>query len=118
MKTGRPSRFTKQQQAAIETRGVSIGLSAGAGCGKTFVLIERFLSDLEPRAASVPQADDRLARTVAITFTERAAREMRNRIRAACRRRLEERPKDEAEHWISLLRRVETARISTIHAFC
>lgn len=40
--------LTPQQTAAISTRGVSIALSAGAGCGKTFVLTRRFLTHLQP----------------------------------------------------------------------
>ena len=36
--------LTEQQQRALAARGVSVALSAGAGCGKTFVLTERFLA--------------------------------------------------------------------------
>ena len=66
--------FTPQQSAAIFTRGVSIALSAGAGCGKTFVLTQRFLAGLDPVAAGETAAE--LHQFVAITFTERAAREI------------------------------------------
>ncbi len=72
--------LTDEQRSAITTTEVSVGLSAGAGCGKTFVLTERFLANLGPESGRDP-----LRRIVAITFTEAAAREMRNRIRAACR---------------------------------
>ena len=34
--------LSDQQRRAVETRHVSVALSAGAGCGKTFVLTERF----------------------------------------------------------------------------
>ena len=40
--------LTDQQRRAITARGVSVALSAGAGCGKTFVLTERFLAKLDP----------------------------------------------------------------------
>ncbi len=60
----------------------------------------------------------RLGQLVAITFTERAAREMRDRIREKCRSRLIECPEEEAEHWLELLRELDSARISTIHSFC
>ena len=63
--------LTDEQREAIETRGVSIALSAGAGCGKTFVLTERFLTELAPDARAV-RAE--LSEVVAITFTERARR--------------------------------------------
>lgn len=104
--------LTSQQQAAMRA-DVSIGLSAGAGCGKTFVLTRRFLSHLSPGTEAFE-----LSRLVAITFTERAAREMRNRIRKECRSRLENCPDDEAEHWLALTRQLDAARVSTIHSFC
>jgi ATP-dependent helicase/nuclease subunit A len=106
--------LTDQQRKAIAARGVSVALSAGAGCGKTFVLTERFLSHLDPGRANPA----RLGQLVAITFTERAAREMRDRIREKCRDRLIKCPEGEVEHWLALLRELDTARISTIHSFC
>lgn len=110
--SGRP-KYTPQQDKAIHTRNVSIALSAGAGCGKTFVLTQRFLAGLEPGA------DETELRTmVAITFTERAAREMRDRIRTACQQRLQTSPVDEVQFWLGVLRGLDAARISTIHAFC
>lgn len=109
------SGLTDQQQRALTARGASVALSAGAGCGKTFVLTERFLAELEPDGAA---GRPRLGQVVAITFTERAAREMRDRIRAACSRRLLECPDDQAAYWLELVRDLDSARISTIHAFC
>ena len=110
-----PSRpkFTEQQATAIETRGVSIALSAGAGCGKTFVLTQRFLKGLEPGSDSTE-----LHSLVAITFTDKAAREMRDRIRSACNQRLQQCESDEVEHWLAILRGLDSARVSTIHSFC
>jgi ATP-dependent helicase/nuclease subunit A len=108
--------LTDQQRAAIRTRKVSVALSAGAGCGKTFVLTKRFLSHLEP--AENRGAATRLNQLVAITFTERAAREMRKRIREACHQRLQEAGDDQVPYWRELLRELDSARISTIHAFC
>lgn len=106
-------RYTEQQARAILTQGVSIALSAGAGCGKTFVLTQRFLTQLEPG----PTTAD-LETLVAITFTDRAAREMRDRVREACHQRLETCTGDELDHWVNVLRGLDTARISTIHSFC
>lgn len=108
--------WTKQQRLAIETRDVSVALSAGAGCGKTFVLTERFLDYFRPGPDSL-RAND-LGRLIAITFTDRAAREMRERIRHKCFDELLRSPDAEAEHWSSLVRQLDRARISTIHAFC
>ncbi len=109
--------LTEQQHRAVTARGVSVALSAGAGCGKTYVLTERFLSHIEPAGAD-GVGGARLGELVAITFTERAAREMRDRIRRACRQRLLECPDAQAEHWLGLFRQLDAARISTIHAFC
>ena len=105
--------YTDQQAAAISTRDVSIALSAGAGCGKTFVLTQRFLKLIEPGTPA-----DRLSRIVAITFTERAAREMRDRIRETCLMQLRNCPENEVEHWQTVIRGLDSARISTIHSFC
>jgi ATP-dependent helicase/nuclease subunit A len=116
--SGGEKNLTDEQRSAIYNRDVSIGLSAGAGCGKTFVLTRRFLTHLEPpepgqNAFTVP-----LSRVVAITFTDRAAREMRDRIRAQCAERLRDCPEEEVSHWLSILRGLDAARISTIHSFC
>jgi len=106
--------LTDQQRRAVTTRGVSVALSAGAGCGKTFVLTERFLAELEPD----PESPPRLSQLIAITFTDRAAREMRDRIRTACADRLRRCSEDEVDHWLALIRELDSARISTIHSFC
>jgi ATP-dependent helicase/nuclease subunit A len=105
-------RLTDQQRLAVGTRGVSVVLSSGAGCGKTFVLTERYLSHLRDDGAEVGQI-------VAITFTDRAARQMRGRIRDSVRDHLRGAASDdEAAAWARHLRGLETAPISTIHAFC
>ncbi|MFH1302937.1 MAG: UvrD-helicase domain-containing protein, partial [Planctomycetota bacterium] len=105
--------YTDQQAAAINRREVSIALSAGAGCGKTFVLTQRFLKLIEPGTPP-----DRLSHIVAITFTERAAREMRDRIRETCLSQLRNCPVEEVGHWQTVIRGLDSARISTIHSFC
>jgi ATP-dependent helicase/nuclease subunit A len=110
--------LTKEQRAAIDCRKHSVALSAGAGCGKTSVLTERFLSHLD----SISYADSkrtRLGQLIAITFTDAAAREMRSRIRKACFDRLQEAKTEESQQlWLRQLREIDAARISTIHAFC
>jgi ATP-dependent helicase/nuclease subunit A len=106
------SALTSQQQEAVYRRDVSVVLSSGAGCGKTHVLTERYLSYLREDGAEVNQI-------VAITFTERAARQMRGRIRQAVLRHVDEAQADDAvQRWERHLRGLETAQISTIHAFC
>jgi ATP-dependent helicase/nuclease subunit A len=79
--------LTDEQRRVIGTRDVSMALSAGAGCGKTFVLTERYLAALDPRDLT-GRPPLNLHEIVAITFTERAAREMRDRIRTKCYQRL------------------------------
>jgi ATP-dependent helicase/nuclease subunit A len=106
------SQLTSQQDAAVNRRGVSVILASGAGCGKTHVLTERYLSHLRDDYAEVNQL-------VAITFTDRAARQMRDRIRRAILNELHQAANDaDAERWSRHLRALETAQISTIHAFC
>ena len=112
-----PPKLTDEQQAALSTRDCSVALSAGAGCGKTFVLTERFLSHLE--YSPDVDASAQLGKLIAITFTDRAAREMRDRIRKNVRERLRTAAAGpEADHWLQILRRLDGAKISTIHSFC
>ena len=121
--------LTDEQRQAVVTTDVGVAVSAGAGCGKTSVLTARFLTHLERTELDVDveevhegQTSDTaglLRKLVAITFTDRAAREMRDRIRKDVRKRLTQASiEDEANHWLDVLRRLESAQISTIHSFC
>jgi ATP-dependent helicase/nuclease subunit A len=104
--------LTSQQANAVQRREASIVLSSGAGCGKTHVLTRRYLSHLLHDGAEVGQV-------VAITFTDRAAREMRDRIRRAILAHLDAAVSDaDVQRWEKHLRDLEAAQISTIHAFC
>ncbi len=116
MKKKNKTNLTAEQQAALSAHDRSVSLAAGAGCGKTFVLTERFLSYLDPCLAE-PSAE--LSELVAITFTDAAAREMRDRIRRRCYERWQaaEEPSEQSG-WKQLLSTLDGARISTIHAFC
>jgi ATP-dependent helicase/nuclease subunit A len=102
--------LTDEQRRAVFTRDVSVLLSSGAGCGKTHVLTERYLAHLRDGAE--------VGQIVAITFTERAARQMRGRIRNTLFAHLRSAGDDDVETWTRHLRNLETAPISTIHAFC
>jgi ATP-dependent helicase/nuclease subunit A len=104
-------KYTEAQEQAITLDG-NLVVTAGAGSGKTRVLVARYLRLLDTNA-------DELTDILAITFTEKAAREMRERVRDAT----EQRARDAAdlaarERWEDLRARVEAARIGTIHAFC
>ncbi len=108
--------LTAEQRLALDAHDRSVSLAAGAGCGKTFVLTERFLSYLDPSVLG-PVAE--LTELVAITFTDAAAREMRERIRNRCYQRLQEASSEgEKQSWQQLIPAMDEARISTIHSFC
>ena len=112
----RPAPLTPAQQEVVADLGRNWCVTSGAGCGKTRVLVERYIRFLE---ADLELPLERLA---AITFTEMAAAEMRDRIRRACRDRLEEaRSAGDAvriERWLQRYWDVDVAPIHTIHGFC
>ena len=89
-----------EQLRAIEEPGV-VFVSAGAGTGKTTVIVERFCKAVCERGLDVDSL-------LVITYTERAAGELRGRIR----RRLQELERHD------LARELDAAWISTIHGFC
>jgi ATP-dependent exoDNAse (exonuclease V) beta subunit len=93
--------LTEQQECAVERRRGGLLLAAGAGSGKTAVLVERFV-----RAVLVDGIAP--ARILAITFTDRAAGELAQRLR---QRFLD---LGEREH----ARDVEAAIVGTFHTFC
>ncbi len=93
--------LTVEQQSPVERRGESLLLSAAAGSGKTSVLVERFVRAVREDGVA-PSA------ILAITFTERAAGELRSRVRA---RLLELGDRQGA-------RDTEAAFVGTFHGFC
>ncbi len=105
--------WTDAQREAIETRGQRVIVSAGAGSGKTRVLVERFLRLLAENSSW------RVADIVAVTFTEKAAREMVSRIRREIRSRIEQAASvEERERWRAHRNALDSARIGTIHSLC
>jgi ATP-dependent helicase/nuclease subunit A len=105
--------FTEQQARAIQTHDKNLIVVAGAGSGKTRVLVERYLNLLEKN----PEWS--LNALVAITFTREAAFEMRNRVRKELENRLHQAQiDDEAKRWSGLLAQMDSARIDTIHGLC
>jgi ATP-dependent helicase/nuclease subunit A len=103
--------LTEVQRQAASEREKDVIVTAGAGSGKTRTLVARYVSLLaegfEPR------------RVVAVTFTEKAAREMRSRVRDALSRLTQEaQSEDERQLWITLGTRMDAARIGTIHSLC
>jgi ATP-dependent helicase/nuclease subunit A len=89
-----------EQLAAVEASG-TVFVSAGAGTGKTSVLVERYVRAVCERGLDIESI-------LVITYTRKAAGELRSRIRAA----LVERERHD------LARELDGAWISTIHGFC
>ncbi len=94
-------------QKSKEEINRSFLVSASAGTGKTRVLVDRYVNILKQTQTTVDQI-------VAITFTEKAAGEMRERIR----RTLRSATQTSALNINETLDKLSTAPISTIHSFC
>jgi ATP-dependent exoDNAse (exonuclease V) beta subunit len=92
-------RWNPEQRAAVDRRG-HVFVAAGAGTGKTAVLVERVLAQV---LGGTP-----IDRILAITFTDRAASELRRRVREGL----------ELAGEMERARAIDTAWISTIHRFC
>ena len=102
--------YTLEQKQAIETLGNDVVVSAGAGSGKTGVLVERFIRIItHTLSAELPAAQQAgVENILVITFTEKATKEMKQRIVTELNR----------HRLVAARRQVETAYISTIHGFC
>jgi ATP-dependent helicase/nuclease subunit A len=100
----------QQAEAAFEIQK-HISVTAGPGSGKTTVLVERYLHILRERHLSIDQI-------VAITFTNRAANEMRERLRTRLNEILLTASGDERKRWLGYKRTLDGAVITTIHGFC
>jgi ATP-dependent helicase/nuclease subunit A len=102
-----PREPTPEQAAAIAVRGRDVLLEAGAGTGKTGVMVDRYCrlvcdSGLSPDSI------------LAFTFTDKAAAELRQRIRTELARRAER----GSERAAAALAGIGGAWITTIHGFC
>ncbi len=96
----RVEKFTPEQKRAIGLVGRDLCVSAGAGSGKTGVLVERFVRLVKK---GIPVSE-----ILCITFTEKATAEMKQRVAERLHSRGMERQRQE----------VEFAYISTIDSFC
>lgn len=106
-----------KQERIVKTLEGPLFVSAGAGSGKTFTLTQRVLYALKPGSKprdqwvdpTVPEAFlDSIDQVLAITFTDKAAQELKERIRSALR----------AEGLAEEAEKVDNAWISTIHGMC
>jgi ATP-dependent helicase/nuclease subunit A len=92
--------LTEKQKKAVQTVGKNILVSAGAGTGKTRVLVERILHLLRTQKAT-------LTELLVLTFTEKAANEIKERLSEGFRNM----------NLVGPRRDLEKAAISTFHGF-
>ncbi len=97
-------RFTEEQRACVEQLAGPVDISAGAGSGKTFTLTQRIAAALADPASGVDDIDQ----ICAITFTRKAAAELKGRVRSTLR----------AQGRLDQAMKVDGAWISTIHGMC
>ncbi|HEX6717635.1 MAG TPA: UvrD-helicase domain-containing protein, partial [Pyrinomonadaceae bacterium] len=100
----------EQASAAYEI-DKHISVTAGPGSGKTTVLVERYVHILREHSLSIDQI-------VAITFTNRAANEMHERLRSELNQMLRIANEEERRRWLNYKRTLDGAVITTIHGFC
>ena len=108
------ARVLADQEARDRIRGdldATLIVEAAAGTGKTTELVHRVMALLEQGKAT-------LARLVAVTFTEKAAGEMKLRLRTEIERARGRATKEERARLDLALAELEEAHIGTIHGFC
>lgn len=104
-------KWTEEQRAAIETHGCNLLVAAGAGSGKTAVLVERII-----KMITHPTKPIDIDRLLVVTFTNAAASEMKERIAKAIGEELRKHSKSkQLQRQLTLLNR---ASITTMHSFC
>ena len=91
----------------------SFVVEAAAGTGKTTVLVARIINVLASGHAGAT-----IDKIVAVTFTEKAAGELKLRLREELESARQREGGDRRERLEQALRYLEEARVSTIHGFC
>ncbi|PGS52078.1 helicase-exonuclease AddAB subunit AddA [Bacillus sp. AFS041924] len=105
------TKWTVDQQKAIDFEGSDILVAAAAGSGKTAVLVERIIQKII-RDENPINVDELLV----VTFTKASAQEMKERIGIALEKQLVNNP--ESDHLRKQASLLNKASISTIHSFC
>lgn len=103
--------WTKPQLDAIEHRGSDLLLSAAAGSGKTAVLTARLI-----RLLTSPDSDVKPSEVLAVTFTNAASAEMRDRLFSAALELVRTDPSNARAR--ELVASIASVKICTIHSFC
>lgn len=104
-------KWTKEQQAVIDSRNSNLLVAAAAGSGKTAVLVERIIQMITDKENPID-----IDKLLVVTFTNAAASEMRERIGDAIGKALDKDP--ENRHLQNQLVLLNKASITTIHSFC
>jgi ATP-dependent helicase/nuclease subunit A len=116
MSTRKPAPDQGDRERAINARDENVIADAGAGTGKTTLLVARVVGLVAPEDDGPALA---LGRVAAITFTRKAAGELRLRIREAFLRELARRDLTalRRERLAAALGALDTAHVGTIHSF-
>ena len=105
--------YNPEQRQAIKTRNKDILVAAGAGCGKTFVMIERIADNIIEKVASVDQL-------LVVTYTKAAASEMRVKLANKINDLLADSQysEDEKTYLRTQADLIGQSDICTLHKFC
>ncbi|EJO5348335.1 helicase-exonuclease AddAB subunit AddA [Clostridium botulinum] len=105
------TKWTDEQRQAIFTKNCNLLVAAGAGAGKTAVLVERIIEKILDKEEPID-----IDKLLVVTFTNAAAAEMRERIGDAISKGLDENPESKVlRKQLTLLNK---SNIMTIHSFC
>jgi ATP-dependent helicase/nuclease subunit A len=107
----RGSADAEARRRILTEYGTSFFVEAAAGTGKTTALVGRIVGLIRAGAGT-------LNRIVAVTFTEKAAGEMKLRLRNEIERVRSSAAREERDRLDRALEELELARMGTIHAFC
>lgn len=105
------SNWTEDQKKAISSTGGTVLVAAAAGSGKTSVLVQRVIDRITDEKNPVD-----LDKFLIVTFTNSAAREMKDRISSSLSNLLTKNPGNLNLHRQQML--LKSAQIGTIHSFC
>lgn len=103
--------YTKEQLQSINLRNKNIIVSAQAGAGKTQVLVQRIIALLDEEKIDINEF-------LIVTFTNKAAAEMKDRIKKGLHAKLEDADSSERYFYQKQYNNTSNAQISTMHAFC
>ena len=96
--------LTDRQKDAATDHSTSLCVTAGAGTGKTHVLVTRYINLIQDAGYRIPEI-------LALTFTDKAAQEMKERVRTALSEK-------NGSDWNRAQEEFLWANISTFHSFC